>query len=50
MELVGYPSKYGNVHYLGDEIGRTGRRVYSMAKGHARNLAHNFKKSLKGSK
>lgn len=48
MELVGYPSKYGNVHYLGDEVTRTGRKVYSMAKGHARNLANNFKKSLKG--
>ena len=50
MELVGYSSKYGTVDYVGDEIGRTGRRVYSMAKGKAKSMANDLKKSLKGSK
>lgn len=32
MELVGYPSRYGNAKYIRDEIGKTTNRLVSMAK------------------
>jgi predicted secreted hydrolase len=50
MELVGYPSKYGTVDYIGDEIGRTGRKVAAAAKKKVTKFTDDFKKSLKSKK
>ena len=48
MELVGYPSQYGNVKYINDEIGKMASRFASMAKNKAFNLAGDFKKRIIG--
>jgi len=48
MELVGYPSQYGNVKYINDEIGKMASRFASMAKNKTFNLAGNLKKKIIG--
>jgi len=46
MELIGYPSKYGNVKYINDEIGKMASRFVSMAKNKVFNLTGNLKKGI----
>ena len=48
MELVGYPSQYGNVKYINDEIGKMASRFASMVKNKVFNLTGNFKKRIIG--
>jgi predicted secreted hydrolase len=45
MELVGYPSQYGNVRYLKDEIGKTASWLLSATKNKTRFFADREKKS-----
>ena len=40
MELVGYPSRYNNVKYIRDEIGRTATRFFSTPKKARRRPPH----------
>jgi len=44
MELVGYPSKYNNMKYIKDEMGKTVTRLVLAAKNKAFNLAGYSKK------
>ena len=48
MELVGYPSQYGNVKYINDEISKMASRFASMAKNKAFNITRDFKKKIIG--
>lgn len=47
MELVGYPSQYGNVKYIRDEIGKTAGWLISVAKNEALILTGHSKKKRK---
>jgi len=46
MELVGYPSRYSNVKYIRDEIGKTVSKFISIAKNKTYDLTENFKKRI----
>ncbi len=48
MELVGYPSRYGNVKYIRDEIGKTAGRFVSMLRNKTSDLTGNLKSKIVG--
>lgn len=50
MELVGYSSRYTNIKYLRDEIGKTAKQFLSMTKDSALNLISDLKKNGNGEK
>jgi len=50
MELVGYPSQYTSIKYIGDEVSKTAGRFISFTKDNVFSLTSNLKMKISGGK